>query len=175
MTQTKASSSPHPGHGPLADGSSTDGHAAIAPSISGLGSREREVLSVLGELGSATVQQVAGRLSATLAYTTVMTTLDRLFRKGLLQRKKQNRAFVYSTTLSARELEGQRAAHFIRRFFSESDRQPDLLVSCLVDAVHQYDTDLLDRLASSIQKARAQSQPGKPATEKSEVEKENDR
>lgn len=128
-----------------------------APLLSALGRREREVLSVLRELGSATVQQVADRLSATLAYTTVMTTLDRLFRKGLLRREKQNRAFLYSMALSARDLEGRRAALLVRRFFSESDVQPDVLVSCLVDAVHQYDTELLNRLESEIREARAQA------------------
>jgi predicted transcriptional regulator len=130
--------------------------AATSP-VSALGHREREVLSVLREMGSATVQQVAGRLSASLAYTTVMTTLDRLFRKGLLRREKRNRAFLYSMALTARDMEGQRAAHLIRRFFSESDVQPEILVSCLVDAVHRYDTELLERLESSIRQARAQA------------------
>lgn len=122
-----------------------------------LGHREREVLSVLRQLGSATVQQVSEHLNSGLAYTTVMTTLDRLYRKGLLVRRKQNRAFLYSVALSPRDLEGHRAAHFIRRFFSESDARPEILVSCLVDAVHHYDTDLLDQLESSIRNARAQS------------------
>ncbi|HEX4309369.1 MAG TPA: BlaI/MecI/CopY family transcriptional regulator [Acidobacteriaceae bacterium] len=151
------------------------GHnVSAALPASGLGRREREVLSVLRDLGSATVQQVADRLSSSLAYTTVMTTLDRLFRKGLLHREKQNRAFLYSPIHSARDFEGQRAANIIRRFFSESDVQPEVLVSCLVDAVHLYDTELLDRLESSIQQARAQSQlqesePGKPPQEKEDV------
>jgi predicted transcriptional regulator len=142
---------------------------------SGLGRREREVLSVLRELGSATVQQVTDHLSASLAYTTVMTTLDRLFRKGFLQRKKQNRAFLYSPTLSARDFEGQRAANIIRRFFSESDVRPEVLVSCLVDAVHHYDTELLDRLESSIQEARAQSQLQKSESSQSASENEDAR
>lgn len=160
MSEPKTAPDPHSGQG----GTTERNPGATAPA-GALGWREREVLSVLRELGSATVQQVAERLSASLAYTTVMTTLDRLFRKGLLHREKQNRAFLYSATLSARDLEGQRAAHLVRRFFSESDAQPDVLVSCLVDAVHHYDTELLDRLESSIQEARAhtatEQQPGK--------------
>jgi len=137
--------------------------------MSALGPREREVLSVLREAGSATVQQVVDRLSAMLAYTTVMTTLDRLFRKGLLRREKQNRAFLYSVTLSAKDLEDQRAAQLIHRFFSESDVQPEVLVSCLVDALHDYDTELLDRLESSIREARAQSAPAASQAEKEDV------
>jgi len=146
---------------------SGDRNRATAPSVRALGWREREVLSVLRELRSATVQQVASRLGASLAYTTVMTTLDRLFRKGLLQREKQNRAFLYSAAVSAREVEGKRAAHFIQRFFAESNAQPDVLVSCLVDAVHQYDTELLDRLELSIRQARSQtpSSPLRPEKE----------
>jgi predicted transcriptional regulator len=137
-------------------------NGAAPTSPGALGRREREVLAVLRELGSATVQQVAEHLDASLAYTTVMTTLDRLFRKGLLDREKVSRAFLYSPGLSARDMEEQRAAHLIRRFFSESDTQPDVLVSCLVDAVHDYDTDLLDQLESSIRSARALAPPAKP-------------
>jgi predicted transcriptional regulator len=54
-----------------------------------LGEREREVLEVLWSEGSATVQQVADGLKTALAYTTVMTTLDRLYKKGLLQRSNK--------------------------------------------------------------------------------------
>ena len=167
MTGPKTPSIPDARQGRSVD---NDGHIALSASV--LGRREREVLSVLRKLGSATVQQVVDRLSAGLAYTTVMTTLDRLFRKGLLEREKQNRAYHYTAVLSARDLEGQRAAHLIRRFFSESDVQPEVLVSCLVDAVHLYDTELLDRLESSITEARAQSQKQKPESEKSTREKE---
>ena len=156
MTASTESFERHPGPGQSGEKDS-NGNRATARPLSALGRREREVLFVLRELGSATVQQVADRLSASLAYTTVMTTLDRLFRKGLLQREKQNRAFLYSAALSSRDLEGHRAADLIRRFFSESDAQPEVLVSCLVDAVHHYDTELLDRLESSIREARAQS------------------
>ncbi len=127
------------------------------PSVARLGRREREVLSVLRGLGSATVQQVSERLSTGLAYTTVMTTLDRLFRKGLLRREKQNRAFLYSVALSAKDVEGQRAADLIHRFFTESDAQPEMLISCLLDAVHHYDTELLDHLESKIRSARARA------------------
>jgi predicted transcriptional regulator len=169
MTEPRAPHSPDSGQGRV-----TERNGAVDLAAGGLGRREREALSVLRDLGSATVQQVVDRLNASLAYTTVMTTLDRLFRKGLLVREKQNRAFLYSPTLSARDFEGQRAANIIRRFFSESDVQPEVLVSCLVDAVHLYDTELLDRLESSIQEARAQS-PQKPESSKSALDREDSR
>jgi predicted transcriptional regulator len=128
---------------------------ASSPAFNGLGRREREVMSVLWESGAASVQQVAMRMGSGLAYTTVMTTLDRLFRKGLLRREKRNRAFIYSAVLSAKDVEGRRAADMIRRFFGESNMQPEVLISCLIDAVHHYDTELLDHLDSRIRSARA--------------------
>ena len=44
-----------------------------------------------------------------IAYTTLMTTLDRLFRKNVLQREKNGRAFLYQPRLSRAEFESARA------------------------------------------------------------------
>ena len=134
------------------------------PLTTRLGEREREVMAVLWAQGGANVQQVATRLSTALAYTTVMTTLDRLFKKGLLRREKKDRAFIYSAKLSAEEVEKQRAAHFIQRFFSDSGEQQDILLSCLVNAVHQYDATLLDQLEAKVRSARSQQNVPKPGT-----------
>jgi predicted transcriptional regulator len=130
-----------------------------------LGQREREVMSILCTQESATVQQVSERLSSSLAYTTVMTTLDRLFRKGFLERRKQDRAYIYSAALTSREIEGQRAAGLVRRFFADSGEPPEVLLSCLVDAVHRYDTNLLDQLEDKIHAAREQQAESKLKTE----------
>lgn len=132
-----------------------------------LGQREREILSILCGHEPASVQQVSQRLSANLAYTTVMTTLDRLFKKGFLRREKQDRAYIYSARLTSREIEDQRAAGMIRRFFTDSAEHPDILISCLVEAVHDYDTRLLDELEARIRAARAQYAAA--ASEESEV------
>jgi hypothetical protein len=52
--------------------------------------------------------------------------------------------------------------------------QPELLISCLVDAVHDYDTELLDQLESSIQQARAQSDPSPSRPERSAAAEKED-
>jgi predicted transcriptional regulator len=121
-----------------------------------LGEREREVLEVLWSEGSATVQQVAECLRTTLAYTTVMTTLDRLFKKKILLREKRERAFVYRPAVSRGELERDRAAAMVQGFFSGSDMNRDALVSYLVDAVQSYDRDLLRRLEEKVRLAKRQ-------------------
>jgi predicted transcriptional regulator len=123
----------------------------------GLGRREQEIMKVLWARGSASVLEVAQCLSAPLAYTTVMTTLDRLFKKGLLQREKKNRAFIYTASLTSTEVEKQRAAGLVRRFFADSRERPEILLSCLVDAVDNYDAGLLDALEARIRLAREQA------------------
>lgn len=123
----------------------------------GLGQREREVMLVVWQHGSATVVDVSKRLNTKLAYTTVMTTLDRLFKKELLQREKKSRAFVYSVRFTHGELEGQQAANLIRHFFHDAGERPDILMSCLIDAVSCYDSRLLDELESKIRRARKRS------------------
>jgi predicted transcriptional regulator len=122
--------------------------------ITRLGGREREVLEILWIEGSATVQQVANLLKTPLAYTTVMTTLDRLYKKGLLRRSKHDRAFVYKPALSKSDMERGRASEMIRRLFSDSSMNEDALLSCLVDAVQSYDTDLLSRLEKKVRVAK---------------------
>jgi predicted transcriptional regulator len=120
-----------------------------------LGEREREVLAVLWQYGSATVQQVAAHLSVALAYTTVMTTLDRLFKKGFAQREKQERAFLYSAAITKEDMERRRASVLVHHFFERSSSQQKLLVSHLVDAVDHYDTQLLDQLEDEIRSTRS--------------------
>ena len=85
-----------------------------------------------------------------------MTTLDRPFRRGLLRRTKQRRAFLYTATVSVQDIEERRATQFVRHFFSESDARREILISCLVEAVHDYDAELLDQLESRIRAAHHQ-------------------
>jgi predicted transcriptional regulator len=112
--------------------------------------------------GSATVQTVSGYLSAPLAYTTVMTILDRLFKKGLVLREKRDRAFVYEAAVTAATLEQDRTADMVREFFSSSVTNHDILLSCFVDAVQHYDTELLSHLEEKIRSAKKNALNARP-------------
>jgi predicted transcriptional regulator len=63
---------------------------------------ELECLKALWELGEGNVKDVRAALATNrnLAYTTVMTVLDRLARKGGVSRRKVGRSFVYAPVLS---------------------------------------------------------------------------
>jgi predicted transcriptional regulator len=69
-----------------------------------LGSLEQQVMAAVWGQPPATVREVCGRLQgvADRAYTTILTTLDRLHRKGLVERAKINGAWVYSAAAEGR-------------------------------------------------------------------------
>ncbi len=102
------------------------------------------------------VRDVIGRLGRPLAYTTVMTTLDRLFKKGMLDRRRSERAFVYSTRLTKEEWEQAQGNSLATGFLSSPALPSELLISCLVDAVSAHDAALLDELERKIQIKRTE-------------------
>ena len=119
-----------------------------------LGHLELKVMEVLWAHGESNVHDVVQRLGRPLAYTTVMTTLDRLFKKHLLVRRKWERAFLYAPRLSRVEWEQKRAGDFVAGFLASPAASGDLLISTLVDAVGQYDAALLDELEKKIRRKR---------------------
>jgi predicted transcriptional regulator len=119
-----------------------------------LGHLELKVMELLWAHGESNVHGVVQRLGRPLAYTTVMTTLDRLFKKNLLLRRKCERAFLYAPRWTRRQWEQKRAGDFVAAFLASPESSGDLLVSSLVDAVGQYDTALLDELEKKIREKR---------------------
>jgi predicted transcriptional regulator len=119
-----------------------------------LGHLEIEVMEILWTRGPGNVREVAERLARPLAYTTVMTTLDRLYKKGLLERRKADRAFLYSPRFSRPDWERKRAGEFVADFLTRPQPSSELLISCLVDAVGEHDAALLDELEKKIRVQR---------------------
>ena len=119
-----------------------------------LGPLEIQVMEVVWAGDECSVRDVVEKLESKLAYTTVMTTLDRLYKKGLLDRRKSERAFLYSPRLSSQDWERRRAGDLVAGFLSGPEPSRDLLLSCLVDAVGQHDAMLLDELEEKIRNKR---------------------
>ena len=95
---------------------------------------------------------------ADIAYTTLMTTLDRLFRKGVLNRVKRGRAFLYSPQLSRAEFESARAATALRTAIEGDGAALTPLMSFFVDAVSARDHELLNELEALVRARRAELQ-----------------
>jgi predicted transcriptional regulator len=85
---------------------------------------ELECLKVLWTLGEGNVKDVRQALTGNrnLAYTTVMTVLDRLARKGGVARRKVGRSFVYVPVLSRGVLRRLAVQDLVDRYFEGSEQ-----------------------------------------------------
>ncbi len=119
-----------------------------------LGPLELDVMEVMWNFGASNSRDVMERMERNLAYTTVMTTLDRLFKKGFLHREMTDRTFVYSVKLSREDWDSCRAKELMAGFLAGPEESRHLLLSCLVDAVGTHDSELLDELEKKIQRKR---------------------
>jgi len=83
---------------------------------------ELECMNMLWPLGEATVREIRDRLTPrrTRAYTTIMTIMDRLARKGVVERRKAGRAYVYRARLAAEDARSQALSQILENFFGGS-------------------------------------------------------
>jgi len=123
-----------------------------SPSIQ-LGPLEQQLLSTLWTRGSATVREILDGGDLKLAYTTVMTTLDRLFKKQLLNRTAEGRAFRYTPRFTQEELEKAAVGETIRQLLG-TGAAASLPLSYLVEAVSEHDARLLDDLQRLLDQKR---------------------
>jgi predicted transcriptional regulator len=118
--------------------------------VTRLGDLERAVMDVLwdrsaGAATSLTVREVAEALSdRELAYTTVMTVLDRLAGKGMVEREREGRAWSYRPAgsreshiaklmMDALDLAGSRDAALVRFARSVTGTEAEVLRAALAD------------------------------------------
>jgi predicted transcriptional regulator len=129
----------------------------ISPRRSGLGPLETKVLELLWGKGRAlTVRHVLPAFPE-LAYTTLMTTLDRLYRKGWLIRRQRGRAFVYEPRCSREQLLSELVSGQVTDLLAASGASTAIL-STLVHCVGRQDAALLDELDALVQAERTRLQ-----------------
>ena len=83
---------------------------------------ELDCMNTLWPMGEGTVRDIRDRLADRLprAYTTIMTIMDRLARKGVVERRKVNRAYVYRPNLSAQQARAAALGQVLDNFFGGS-------------------------------------------------------
>ena len=119
-----------------------------------LGRLERQVMEAVWAGGRGSVRDVQARLPRTSAYTTVMTTLDRLYKKGLLERERECRAFVYRAAFSREQVEAALASGLLRGLLDGSAGRARPVLSQLVDVIGERDAALLDELQELVREKR---------------------
>ena len=109
---------------------------------------ELRLMEVLWEKGSATVSEVVDALPGQppLAYSSVITTLRILEKKGHVRHSKDGRAFVYQPAIGREEASESALGHLMRRFFGGS---PERLVLSLLES-RKIDEGELRRLRRQI-------------------------
>jgi predicted transcriptional regulator len=118
-----------------------------------LGPLERRVLEAVWERGEATVRELVESRKMDLAYTTLMTTLDRLYKKNLLSRQAEGRAFRYTPRFTREELHREKAGEVFRQMLDECPAS-SLPLSYLVEIVSEHDVQLLDDLSRLVESKR---------------------
>jgi BlaI family transcriptional regulator, penicillinase repressor len=83
---------------------------------------ELDCMNTLWPVGQATVREIRDLLAERRprAYTTIMTIMDRLARKGVVERVKAGRAYVYRARLTAEEARAQAVGQVLENFFGGS-------------------------------------------------------
>jgi predicted transcriptional regulator len=107
------------------------------------------VLTKLWELGTASVRDVHRQLQTPkgLVYTTIAKVIDRLRAKGLIQRERHGKAFVYRARIAREKVEQARAQNAVSRLLAPT---PRAAVAALIDAVDAVDPKLLDELERAV-------------------------
>jgi predicted transcriptional regulator len=93
------------------------------------------------------------------AYTTLMTTMDRLHRKGVLDRRKDGRAFVYTPVCPREEFESRLVTRALTPLLQGNAAQP--ILSFFVEEVSRQDDRLLDELERLVREKRRQQGNGR--------------
>jgi predicted transcriptional regulator len=124
------------------------------PLRAALGHLERDVMDIVWTREQTTVRDVQASLSRRVAYTTVMTTLDRLFKKGFVERTRSGRAFVYRALRTRQQTEAALASGMMSGLFAGRGAMP--ILSNLVDEVGSQDdgVDLLNALEEMVRDKR---------------------
>ncbi len=119
-----------------------------------LGTLEREVMTVVWQQHEISVRAMYCAFEERIAYTTLMTTLDRLHKKGLLARRKDGRAFLYSPRVSPEQFEEGLARGIIDALLGRSTGSAEPVLACIVEAVTDRDRALLDELDRLVKEKR---------------------
>jgi predicted transcriptional regulator len=113
-----------------------------------------EVLEQLWRLGSGDVRVVHLALGGGRENhpNTVQSALERLFRKGLLDREKQSHAYIYTPRLSRDELAARLIEETLHRM---KGSEPLPTLAAFVDLALEHDPKVLDELEQLLKVRRA--------------------
>ena len=120
-----------------------------------LGPLEDKVLDTVTRLQRSSVKDVVDALDDEFAYTTIMTTLDRLYKKGYLNRELVGRAYVYSLRVTQEEIQIGVLGEVIAGLLDNATKSVEPVLASIVDSVGDKDRRLLDELERLVKERKA--------------------
>ncbi len=124
-----------------------------------LGQRELNALDVVWAKGQCSAQDVLDELDDDVSLSTVQSTLERLYRKTLLQRAKSGRAFLYQAKVTRSELISS-LIHDISDDFGAEDGTA--LIVGFIDFLASTDPDLHQRMRGALENPDDSDSPEPP-------------
>ena len=120
--------------------------------LSKLPPRERQIVDLLYVHGGMAVSDICEALPVQLSGSAVRAMLQRLERKGYVQRKESDRGFVYSPVVAESVARKSALSEVVRVFFNGS---PAGAATALLGMSDRLDSSELDELEQMIARARA--------------------
>ncbi|MFM7189990.1 MAG: BlaI/MecI/CopY family transcriptional regulator, partial [Microcystaceae cyanobacterium] len=122
-----------------------------------LGPLEQEILSLVWELGTATVKDIHDHILADpdreLTYSSVTTVLNRLTKKGWLVCQKQGKAFSWQAALSQAQANAIQSYEQLQQFLAISN--PDVVAS-FANSLDTASVEQLEAIADRLKTLRQQ-------------------
>ena len=112
------------------------------------GDLEEKVMEVLWKKGSATVSEVKKALKDEFAHTTIMTILDRLYKKGILKREKEGKGYRYYPVVSKEEFEKMVAKKVVADL---TKTNPSLAIAAFEGIVENLSKEEIEKLKKLIE------------------------
>ena len=126
---------------------------SVPNAFPGLGPLESKVMAVIWASPTATVREVHSALNErrSVAYTTVMTTMDRLHHKGLLTRRREGTAYRYSPKIDRHGWLARWTRSVIDRLLPTLDATS---VAYFVEEARKMNPELISELRRMIEERR---------------------
>lgn len=120
------------------------------------GELEAKLMEAVWALEQASVQDVIDYLGGNLNYKTTMTVLNRMTAKGVLERHRRSRAFIYTATFSKEELLAGVFDRMVRGMFDDDFRK--IALAQLVETAESIDPELLNDISRLIAQRKQDAQ-----------------
>lgn len=123
-----------------------------------LGDLEKAVMDVLWEKGEATGREVFKEIGKgrSLAFTTILTVMDRLLKKGLIKRIKRGKLFVYTPSMSKDDFVRQVSREVLQGIL---DISASSAASSFVDILYKTSPEEIERLSKLIEERKKSGKP----------------